>query len=138
MRGGYLSRGGSRNIPTREQREAMVMELVQSLTKIASNLLSDTDLAAWQDLPRSQQTRFLTNFVSALERTGTLLPGVVEADQEVSMSSDNLCKLQITFLVAPLISRSIFYIYLSLDRTQLTTQNNFHFCVTFNDISSLI
>jgi len=66
------------------------MELVQSLTKIASNLLSDTDLAAWQDLPRSQQTRFLTNFVSALERTGTLLPGVVEADQEVSMSSDNL------------------------------------------------
>ena len=127
-----------RNIPTREQREAMVMELVQSLTKIASNLLSDTNLAAWQDLPRSQQTRFLTNFVSALERTGTLLPGVVEADQEVSMSSDNLCKLQITFLVAPLISRSIFYIYLSLDRTQLTTQNNFHFCVTFNDISSLI
>merc|ERR1712012_259930 len=85
--------------------EAMVMELVQSLTKIASNLLSDTNLAAWQDLPRSQQTRFLTNFVSALERTGTLLPGVVEADQEVSMSSDNLCKLQITFLVAPLEGR---------------------------------
>ena len=79
-------------IPTREQREAMVMELVQSLTKIASYLLSDTNIAAWQDLPRSQQTRFLTNFITAMEKTGSLLPGVVESDQEVSMSSDNLCK----------------------------------------------
>ena len=88
-----------REIPTREQREAMVMELVQSLTKIASFLLADKNLPAWQDLPAAQQTRFLTNFISALERTGSLLPGVVEADQEVSMSSDNLRKLQMTFLV---------------------------------------
>ena len=87
-----------REIPTREQREAMVMELVQSLTKIASFLLADKNLPAWQDLPAAQQTRFLTNFISALEKTGSLLPGVVEADQEVSMSSDNLCELQMTFL----------------------------------------
>ena len=81
-----------KRIPTREQREAMVMELVQSLTKIGSYLLSDANLAAWQDLPRAQQTRFLSNFISALEKTGSLLPGVVELDQEVSMSSDNLRK----------------------------------------------
>ena len=86
-------------VPTVEQREAMVMELVQSLTKIGSFLLSDKNLPAWQDLPTAQQTRFLTNFISALEKTGSLLPGVVEADQEVSMSSDNLRKLQMTFLV---------------------------------------
>ena len=104
-----------RDIPTREQREAMVMELVQSLTKIGSYLLSETNLAAWQDLPRDQQTRFLTNFISAMERTGGLLPGVVEADQEVSVSSDNLRKLQITFLVDPDLQISIFYIYLSPD-----------------------
>ena len=79
-------------IPTREQREAMVMELVQSLTKIASYLLSDDNLAAWADLPRSQQTRFLTNFMAALERTGSLLPDVVKTDREVSVSSDNICK----------------------------------------------
>ena len=104
-----------RAIPTREQREAMVMELVQSLTKIGSHLVSEVNLAAWQDLPRDQQTRFLTNFILALERTGGLLPGVVEADQEVSVSSDNLRKLQITFLVGLDLLISIFYIYLSPD-----------------------
>ena len=100
-----------REIPTREQREAMVMELVQSLTKIASFLLSDQNLPAWQDLPKAHQTSFLTNFISALEKTGSLLPGVVEPDQEVSMSSDNLCKLQTTFLAVTVISR---YQYLTL------------------------
>ena len=100
-------------IPTREQREAMVMELVQSLIKIGSHLVSE--VAAWQDLPHDQQTRFLTNVILALERAGGLLPGVVEADQEVSVSSDNLRKLQITFLVCLDLLTSIFYIYLSPD-----------------------
>ena len=119
-----------RAIPTREQREAMVMELVQSLTKIGSHLVSDVNLAAWQDLPRDQQTRFLTNFISALERTGGLLPDVVEADQEVSVSSDNLRKLQITFLVAGLdLLISIFYIYLSPDhRTRTLFPKQLSFC----------
>ena len=119
-----------RAIPTREQREAMVMELVQSLTKIGSHLVSDVNLAAWQDLPRDQQTRFLTNFISALERTGGLLPGLVEADQEVSVSNDNLRKLQITFLVAGLdLLISIFYIYLSPDhRTRTLFPKQFSFC----------
>ena len=119
-----------RVIPNREQREAMVMELVQSLTKIGSHLVSDVNLAAWQDLPRDQQTRFLTNFISALERTGGLLPGLVEADQEVSVSSDNLRKLQITFLVAGLdLLISIFYIYLSPDhRTRTLLPKQFSFC----------
>ena len=80
-----------------------------------SHLVSEVNLAAWQDLPRDQQTRFLTNFILALERTGGLLPGVVEADQEVSVSSDNLRKLQITFLVSLDLLISIFYIYLSPD-----------------------
>ena len=105
-------------IPTREQREAMVMELVQSLTKTASHLLAEANLAAWQDLPRPQLTRFLTNFISALERTGALLPGVVAADQEVSMSSDNLRELQstmlqITFLARRQISRYQYFTFIS-------------------------
>ena len=119
-----------RAIPTREQREAMVMELVQSLTKIGSHLVSDVNLAAWQDLPRDQQTRFLTNFISALERTGGLLPGLVEADQEVSVSRHNLRMLQVTFLVAGLdLLISIFYIYLSPDhRTRTLLPKQFSFC----------
>jgi len=79
-----------KSIPTMEQREAMVMELVQSVTKTASSLLSDGNIPAWQDLPVSQQNRFLSNFIVALEKTGSLLPGAVALDQEVSMSSDNL------------------------------------------------
>ena len=110
------------------------MELVQSLTKIGSHLVSDVNLAAWQDLPRDQQTRFLTNFIFALERTGGLLPGLVEADQEVSVSSDNLRKLQITFLVAGLdLLISIFYIYLSPDhRTRTLLPKQFSFCRRVN------
>merc|ERR1719206_366034 len=79
-----------KSIPTMEQREAMVMELVQSVTKTASSLLSDGNIPAWQDLPVLQQNRFLSNFIVALEKTGSLLPGAVALDQEVSMSSDNL------------------------------------------------
>ena len=78
------------SIPTMEQREAMVMELAQSVTKTASALLSDKNLPAWQDLPASQQNRFLSNFIFALERTGSLLPGALSPDKEVSISSDNL------------------------------------------------
>merc|ERR1740124_1731264 len=79
-----------KSIPTMEQREAMVMELVQSVTKTASSLLSNHNIPAWQDLPNPQQNRFLSNFIVALEKTGSLLPGAVALDQEVSMSSDNL------------------------------------------------
>jgi len=78
------------NIPTRKQREAMVMELVQSVTKTASSLLSYHNIPAWQDLPSIQRKRFLSNFVKALEKTGSLLPGAVANDQEISISSDNL------------------------------------------------
>ena len=92
-----------REIPTREQREAMVMELVQSLTKIGSFLLADKNLPAWQDLPANQQTRFLTNFISALEKTGSLLPGVVEADQEVSPVSKATVLALYDLAISPLL-----------------------------------
>ena len=79
-----------REIPTLEQREAMVMELVQSVVRAASALLAPPNLPAWEDLPRLQQTRFLSLFLTALERTGALLPGAVLPDKEVSISADNL------------------------------------------------
>jgi len=78
------------SIPTMEQREAMVMELVQAITKTSSALLSTHNIPAWQDLPISQRTRFLSNLLSSLERTGSLLPGALGQDKEVSISSDNL------------------------------------------------
>ena len=80
------------SVPTQEQREAMVMELAQSVTKTASTLLSEDNLPAWQDLPAAQQTRFLSNLLSALERTGALLPAALGQDREVSISSENLRK----------------------------------------------
>ena len=77
-------------VPTMEQREAMVMELVQAVTKTASALMSEGNLPAWQDLDTSQRTRFLENMVATLERAASLLPSSLGPDREVSFSSTNL------------------------------------------------
>jgi len=78
------------NIPTQEQKEAVVMELVQSVIKSASILLSEHMLPAWQDLEQDVQMKFLSNFMRALENTGRLLPKAVTRDQEASISSQNI------------------------------------------------
>ena len=77
-------------VPTVEQREAMVMELAQATVKTASSLLSPENLPAWQDLPTSQRSRFVSHLVSTLERAGSLLPGSLPPDREASVSSTNV------------------------------------------------
>ena len=66
------------------------MEIVQSIVKTASILLSDHMLPAWQDLHHPEQMKFLSQFLKALENTGTLLPKVLSRDQEASISSQNI------------------------------------------------
>ena len=78
------------SIPTQEQKEAVVMEIVQSIVKTASILLSDHMLPAWQDLHHPEQMKFLSQFLKALENTGTLLPKVLSRDREASISSQNI------------------------------------------------
>ena len=77
-------------VPTVEQREAMVMELAQATVKTASSLLSPENLPAWQDLPPSQRSRFVSHLVSTLERAGSLLPASLPPDREASVSSTNV------------------------------------------------
>jgi len=77
-------------VPTVEQREAMVMELAQATVKTASSLLSPENLPAWQDLPTSQRSRFVSHLVSTLERAGSLLPASLPPDREASVSSTNV------------------------------------------------
>lgn len=84
-------------IPTPGQREAMVVEVAQSLVHTASSLLNVDNLAAWTDLPASRRGRALVAFMAALERTGHLLPGAISAGPEVSISSKNVCTYVITF-----------------------------------------
>jgi latrophilin 1 len=79
-------------IPTMEQREAMVVEVAQSLLRTASSLLDVDSLAAWMDLPPRLRRRTLADFLGALERAGHLLPHAIPADREVSISSQNVCK----------------------------------------------
>ena len=77
-------------VPTLEQREAMVMELAQATVKTASSLLSPENLPAWQDLPTSQRSKFVSHLVSTLERAGSLLPASLPPDREASVSSSNV------------------------------------------------
>merc|ERR1712038_2184744 len=77
-------------VPTLEQREAMVMELAQATVKTASSLLSPENLPAWQDLPTSQRSKFVSHLVSTLDRAGSLLPNSLSPDREASVSSSNV------------------------------------------------
>jgi latrophilin 1 len=96
------------DIPTLEQREAVVMEIVQSVIKTASIMVSESNRAAWMDLQDDGgvgrgRKRTLTHFTSALKNAGLLLPMAVRENQEVTVSSPNirkfLCGINILTLV---------------------------------------
>jgi hypothetical protein len=82
------------SIPTQEQKEAVVMKIVQSIKKTASILLSDHMLPAWQDLHRPEQMKFLSHFLKVLANTGTILSKAMTRDREASISSQNIRKYQ--------------------------------------------
>ncbi len=79
-------------IPTPEQREAMVVEVAQSLLKVGSVLLEVENLEAWQDLPDLLRSKFVSGFMNTLDRFTVLLHTALIKDQELSISSPNLCK----------------------------------------------
>jgi len=79
-----------RNIPTLDQREAMAMEVAQSISKVASNLLEVKNLSAWKDLPSRLRTKLISSFISSLQQFLLILPRTIANDREVSLSSPNL------------------------------------------------
>ncbi len=90
------------DIPSVEQREAVVMEIVQCVIKTASFMVSEANRDAWLDLQEQDQDsiggggrgrkRTLTHFTRALKNAGLLLPLAVRENQEVTVSSPNICK----------------------------------------------
>lgn len=70
----------------------MAMEVAQSISKVASNLLEVKNLSAWKDLPSRLRTKLITSFISTLQQFLLILPRTIANDREVSLSSPNLCK----------------------------------------------
>ena len=100
-----------RNIPTLDQREAMTMEVAQSISKVASNLLEVNNLNAWRDLPNRLRMKLISSFISTLQQFLLILPRTITNDREVSLSSPNLCKYFFVFLYLIFFSLIFFFSY---------------------------
>ncbi|TRY70105.1 hypothetical protein TCAL_13311 [Tigriopus californicus] len=77
-------------IPTIQQKEAIVMEIVQSIIKTASIMVSPQNKAGWMDLGPMKQRRTMTFFSRTLKAAGLLLPQAVKENQEITVSSPNI------------------------------------------------
>ena len=80
------------DIPTEQQKEAIVMEIVQSVIKTASIMLTPENQSGWRDLGEEKQKRTLTFFSRTLKSAGLLLPKAVRENQEITVSSPNIRK----------------------------------------------
>ncbi len=81
-----------RQVPTDGQREAVVVETVQALVKAASLAAGRANLPAWLDLPDRERRRALTVAARTLRSAGLLLPEAARENQEITISSPNICK----------------------------------------------
>ena len=79
-------------VPSEQQREAVVMEVAQSVVKAASVALSAANAPAWKDLPAGERERAATAFVRAVKAAGMLLPEAARENQEITISSPNIRK----------------------------------------------
>ena len=86
-------------IPTKRQREAVVMEIVQSAAKTASIMLDEANLAAWLDLNEDKRARSVTRLTETIKSAAALLPKAVGENQEITVATTNLCKLLLFFNV---------------------------------------
>lgn len=92
--------GTLRSIPTVIQREAVVVELVQTLVKILSRLVEPFRLQedAWRDLVWDERRwTVLDSLISAVQASASLLP-VVKADPDVTITSDNVGEREYGFV----------------------------------------
>ena len=84
----------SRAAATAEWTSEAVSELAQALVKSASLALSESNGAAWRDLPleRGDRAEAVTALAAAAAAAGMLLPAAARENQEVTVSSPNICK----------------------------------------------
>ena len=81
-----------REIPTQQQKQAVVTEVVQSIVKTASVMIGELSVPAWNDLGEAKLRKSVTLFSQAVEDAGLLLPEAVREYQEVTISSNNIRK----------------------------------------------
>jgi len=79
-------------VPTDRQREAVVVEIVQALMKSASLMMEPRNRPGWMDLGDDEVPRMVTMLARTLKASGLLLPKAARENQEITVSSPNICK----------------------------------------------
>lgn len=78
------------------QREAVVLELLNSVVKTGSNLLDETQQHSWMDLSFEDQMRVATSLLTGLEDNAFLLADTIAAEQNVVQKVKNIRKYRFT------------------------------------------
>jgi len=81
------------DMPTDLQKEAVVVEIVQALMKSGSLMMEPRNRPAWMDLSEDELSRTVTTLARTLKASGLLLPKAAKENQEITVSSPNICKL---------------------------------------------
>ena len=78
-------------IPTLEQRNAVITQVVQSIVKTSSIMIERHNMDSWRELGSDKKKRkALSQFSNILENAGLLLPEGVAENQEVTVTSKNI------------------------------------------------
>jgi hypothetical protein len=81
------------SIPTSDQRRAVVTEVVQKIIKTMSTITSRKHANSWRELGGEKKTKIsVTKLLNVLENAGLLLPEAVAENEEVTITSTNVCK----------------------------------------------
>ena len=81
------------SIPTSDQRRAVVTEVVQKIVKTMSTMTSKKHADSWRELGGETKTKMsMTKLLNVLENAGLLLPEAVAENEEVTITSSNVCK----------------------------------------------
>lgn len=91
------------------QREAVVMELLNSVVKTASNLLDETQQHSWMDLSFEDQMRVATSLLTGLEDNAFLLADTIAAERNVVQKVKNIRKYRSANSFAIIIKFSILF-----------------------------
>lgn len=80
------------------QREAVVLELLNSVVKTGSNLLDETQQHSWMDLSFEDQMRVATSLLTGLEDNAFLLADTIAAEQNVVQKVKNIREYTVSFV----------------------------------------
>lgn len=94
------------------QREAVVLELLNSVVKTGSNLLDETQQHSWMDLSFEDQMRVATSLLTGLEDNAFLLADTIAAERNVVQKVKNIREYRFARASAPppIVIRITYYV----------------------------